>query len=163
MNNYWHTNYRASQGGHFTFRYVVTSGPNLDDSALSRLGWEEITPLEVDKLMPQDQAVELPRPLDPSHGSFLEISNPSVLLTAWKQAENGKGMILRFLEFGGRAGQVRVASPLIKIHSAWLCNAVEVNQQQLIPQEGSVTFEIKPHQIVTVRLEGEVGLKGLSM
>ena len=26
MNNYWHTNYVAGQGGDFTFRYVLTSG-----------------------------------------------------------------------------------------------------------------------------------------
>ena len=25
MNNYWDTNYRGGQGGHFRFRYVITS------------------------------------------------------------------------------------------------------------------------------------------
>ena len=27
MNNYWDTNYRAGQGGHFSFHYVITSAP----------------------------------------------------------------------------------------------------------------------------------------
>lgn len=155
MNNYWHTNYRAGQGGHFTFRYIVTSGQTLDEAALGRLGWEEITPLEVDQIAPQDQAIEIPRPLDPSLGSFLEVSDPNVLLTAWKRAEDGKGLILRFLEFGGHSGPVRVSSSLIKIHSAWLCNAMETSEQELNPQDGSVTFDIKPHQIVTLRVQGE--------
>ena len=41
MNNYWDTNYRAGQGGHFRFRYVITSASATDDAQLSRLGWEE--------------------------------------------------------------------------------------------------------------------------
>jgi len=154
MNNYWHTNYRGGQGGHFTFRYVVTSAASLDESALSRLGWEAITPLEVDQILPQDQAIELPRPLDPSEGTFLQISNPNVMLTTWKQAEDGKGLVLRLVEFGGQPGQVRISSPLLRVSSAWLCNAVEVPQQQLAPQDGSVTFDVRPHQIVTLRAEG---------
>jgi hypothetical protein len=39
MNNYWHTNYRARQGGSVTFSYVMTSAEQLDSVALSRLGW----------------------------------------------------------------------------------------------------------------------------
>lgn len=30
MNNYWHTNYRAEQGGNFRFRYVITSAAQTD-------------------------------------------------------------------------------------------------------------------------------------
>ena len=48
MNNYWDTNYRAGQGGDFTFRYAVTSGPKLDGSALTHLGMEEMRPAELD-------------------------------------------------------------------------------------------------------------------
>jgi alpha-mannosidase len=38
MNNYWWTNYRAAQGGDFTFRYVLTSGRSLTPQRLSMLG-----------------------------------------------------------------------------------------------------------------------------
>jgi alpha-mannosidase len=44
MNNYWDTNYRAGQGGHFKFHYILTSSSSTDVSALSRMGWEEVTP-----------------------------------------------------------------------------------------------------------------------
>jgi alpha-mannosidase len=43
MNNYWHTNYRAAQGGRFRFRYVITSATSTDAAPLSRMGWEEST------------------------------------------------------------------------------------------------------------------------
>jgi hypothetical protein len=71
MNNYWHTNYRAAQGGHFRFRYVITSAARTDVAALSRVGWEESTPLEHDQISSQDKALDLPRPLNGNEASFL--------------------------------------------------------------------------------------------
>jgi hypothetical protein len=62
MNNYYFTNYAAGQGGDFTFRYVLTSGRNLQPAHLSRLGREEMSPLEVDQITSQDKAVNTPRP-----------------------------------------------------------------------------------------------------
>ena len=45
MNNYWHTNYRAGQGGEFKFRYAMTSAAQLDGGALrARLGLDEMRP-----------------------------------------------------------------------------------------------------------------------
>ena len=72
MNNYWDTNYAAGQGGDFTFRYVLTSGNNLPPAYLSRLGREEMSPLEVDQITSQDKAINSPRPLDSAQGSFLQ-------------------------------------------------------------------------------------------
>ena len=57
MNNYWYTNYVAGQGGDFTFRYVITSGRNLEPGQLSRLGWEEMTLLETNEIIENDKEV----------------------------------------------------------------------------------------------------------
>ena len=43
FNNYWHTNYRAAQGGETTFRYVMTSGPSLAPAELARFGRAAMT------------------------------------------------------------------------------------------------------------------------
>lgn len=45
LNNYWHTNYPAGQGGEFTFRFALTSGRRLDDGASARFGAEACVPL----------------------------------------------------------------------------------------------------------------------
>jgi alpha-mannosidase len=37
MNNYWYTDTPAQQGGHFTFRYVLTSGADLPLTAMTHL------------------------------------------------------------------------------------------------------------------------------
>ena len=154
MNNYWHTNYAAAQGGDFTFRYVLTSGRNLEPGQLSRMGWEEMTPLETNEIIENDKEVSPPRPLDKAQASFLQVSQANVILVNWKTAEDGRGVILRFLEVAGDSSQVEVKIPILQVQSAWVCNAMEENQQALSTDAHGLTFSVKPFQIVTVRVEG---------
>jgi hypothetical protein len=154
MNNYWWTNYVAEQGGDFTFRYVVTSGKNLEPGELSRLGWDEMTPLEANEITPNDKETSPPRPLDKGQGSFLQVTQSNVVLVNWKAAEDGHGTILRFLEVAGNSNQVEVQIPILQVKAAWMCNAMEENQQPLATTGHGLTFAVKPFQIVTIRVEG---------
>lgn len=156
MNNYWHTNYRAEQGGHFRFRYVVTSAAQTDGAALSRMGWMEATPLENDEIRSQDKALDLPRSLDGKQQSFVTIDDKDVVLDTWKPAENGNGTILRLIDLGGQARDVKVEVPLVDVSKAVLTDAVERDEKALAT-EGAHGFEVsvKPHGIVTVRVVGE--------
>ena len=70
MNNYWHTNYRAGEGGDFVFRYALTSAAQLDGGALTRLGIEEMRPAELDTVVSQDKAGNPERPLPPDGTKF---------------------------------------------------------------------------------------------
>jgi alpha-mannosidase len=154
MNNYWFTNYRADQGGDFTFRYIVTSGQNLSPDTLSRMGWSEMTPFEVNEIIPNDKAVSRPAPLNGVEGSFLKTSQPNVVLVNWKRAENNQGTILRFIETAGKETTVSVQIPHLEITSAWQCNAVEQNQKALSVSSDSLSFSVSPFQILTLRVEG---------
>ena len=102
MNNYWNTNYRAAQGGAFRFRYVITSASTTSPAQLSRMGWEEMTPLESDLITSQDKAQNGPQVLNGGQASFLQMDDRDVLLEAWKPAEDGNGTILRFLDLAER-------------------------------------------------------------
>jgi len=154
MNNYWGTNYAAGQGGDFTFRYVLTSGSSLQPAALSRLGREEMAPLEVNQITSQDKAINSPRPLDSIQGSFLHVDQPDVELVTWKMAEDGEGTILRFLEMCGKESTVDVQTPLLDVKSAWMSDLLERKQGRLATSSHGFKFSVKPFQIVTVRLEG---------
>jgi alpha-mannosidase len=154
MNNYWDTNYAAGQGGDFTFRYVLTSSDRLPPAMLSRLGWEEMTPAEVDQITSQDKALDSPRPLESTQGSFVQVDQPNVVLVTWKMAEDGDGTILRFLEVGGQATTVGVEIPRLDVKSAWSNDALERKQAALETSAHGFRFSAKPFQIVTVRLEG---------
>ncbi len=154
MNNYYFTNYAAGQGGEFTFRYVLTSGDALQPAGLSRLGREEMSPLEVDQITSQDKAINALRPLDSVKGSFLKVDQPDVVLTTWKTAEDGTGTVLRFLEVGGKETSVEVQTPLLEVKAAWMSDALERKTGPLSISSHGFRFPIKPFQIVTVRLEG---------
>lgn len=171
MNNYWDTNYRAGQGGHFTFHYVITSADSTRANDLSRLGWEQATPLEADIVTTQDKATgpssesdgatqspateASPAALDGKQGSFLDVSDPNVLLETWKAAEDGNGTILRFLDFGGTERTVSVKIPQFHLEHAWQTDAVENGRIPLTTDgDHQFSFTIHPHEIVTVRVEG---------
>jgi alpha-mannosidase len=159
MNNYWFTNYVAGQEGDYTFRYVLTSGENLEPGQLSRLGWEEMTPFEINEIIENDKEVSPSRPLNAAKDSFLQVSQPNVVLVNWKRAEDGEGTVLRFLEVAGKESAVDVQTPLLDVQSAWMCDAVERKQGPLAVSPHGFEFSVKPFQIVTVRLEGKTNLK----
>jgi alpha-mannosidase len=171
MNNYWDTNYRAAQGGHFSFHYVITSAASTNAGDLSRMGWEAITPLEVDTVTGQDKAVNqfqsngaaqpsgTPVEANSSQGlsgrqeSLLDVEDPNVLLETWKPAEDGNGTILRFLDFGGTERTVTVRTPSLHLDRVWQTDAVERGQTAVsMAGDNQFHFTIHPHEIVTLRL-----------
>ena len=157
MDNYWSTNYNAEQGGHVRLRYLVTSAPSTDAAALSRMGWEEATPLELDEVTRQDKAIPPPARTGIIEASYLNLDDPDLLVEDWKPAEDGNGTILRLLDLGGVTRKVNVQSPLLNIEQAIETDAVERNQQELHRIDPhAFEFTIHPHQIVTVRLIGKI-------
>jgi alpha-mannosidase len=177
MNNYWDTNYRASQGGRFSFHYVITSAASTSANDLSRMGWDEITPLETDVVTSQDKAVSVSaqnqhadatqfsgapadancsQGLDGKQEGFLDIEDPNVLLETWKPAEDGNGTILRFLDFGGTERTVTVRIPCLHLDHAWQTDAVERGQTELsMDRDNQIHFTIHPHEILTIRIVEE--------
>jgi alpha-mannosidase len=119
------------------------------------MGWEEATPLERDEVTSQDKAI-------PSGGlsamalSFLQVDDPDLLLQTWKPAEAGTGTIFRFVDLGGIERKVHIRTPLLRVQEAWKTDAVE---RDLLRLEPSATDEIEltihPHEIATIRLEGQ--------
>ena len=159
MNNYWHVNYRAEQGGHLRFRYVVTSAATTNQVELSYRGWQEMTPFEVTEVTPSDKAVETKRPLDGQSGSFLNLPDAALVLDTWKPAEDGRGTILRFIDLGGTARTVRVGLPHISVKHVFLSDSLERDQSELtVPDPHTIEFAVTPHAIVTVRVLSKVTL-----
>jgi alpha-mannosidase len=154
MNNYWNTNYVAAQGGEFTFRYVLTSARTLDRAATARMGWEETTPLERTLVKSQDQTYPARKTLPAAQSSFLSVDNSSVLLSAWKQAEDGAGTVMRFIELSGKPGGVSVRSPLLNNSAAVACNAVELCDVPVRGGARGLLFETRANQIFTLWVNG---------
>ncbi len=152
MNNYWHTNYRARQGGEFHFRYVLTSGHSFEPANLTRLGIESRRALSPERIANQDKAGVATESLPAEGTSFLQIDNPDVLLTTWKVAESGEGTILRLEEIAGKEEHVALHLSSARVRSARLCNAMEEDLTDLPVTNQSIQLTMKPHEVVTVRL-----------
>jgi alpha-mannosidase len=151
LNNYWHTNFPRVQGGEFLFRYVLTSGGDLNPAALSRLGREVLTPLELGELTKNDK-LETRGSLPDTAASFLSLDGNGVDLETLKPAEDGNGYIVRLLETGGRTAAARLSPGLLEIERAWMCNAAEDNRHEIAAQKGGLEITIPPYSIVTLRL-----------
>jgi alpha-mannosidase len=153
MNNYWEDNYVGSQGGKFHFRYIVTSAPSTNEGQLSRMGWDEATPLEFDYVSSADKALDQPQLLNGGQASFAQIDDANLLLDTWKPAEDQNGTILRFLDLGGQTRSVAIRLPAFRLTGAWQSDAVERNQNQLAVKDGhEFSVTIHRHEIVTVRI-----------
>ena len=152
MNNYWDTNYRAGQGGTFTFRYVLTSEEKLDPAALTRMGWESMQPVALDHVIDQDKVGDPVKPLPPTGASWVQISNPNIVLVTWKLAEDGNGTILRLQETAGQLQEASITFPLTSLRSANLCDGVEDDLDKLDVSQKRVQLKFQPHEVLTVRL-----------
>jgi len=140
----------------FQFRYVVTSAAAVEPVALSRLGWEMMTPLEQDEVQPQDKSFSRPSNLDPGQGSFIEVNDPALLLATWKPAEDGQGTILRLLDLGGAPRTVPIGLPLEELSAAEQCDAVERKRSDLpLTDPHHFNIAVHPHEIITIRLLGK--------
>jgi alpha-mannosidase len=152
MNNYWDTNYRAGQGGTFTFRYVLTSAERLDPVALTRMGWESMQSVALDNVIDQDKVGNPDKPLPAEGTSFLEMNGGNIVLVDWKQAEDGNGTILRLQETGGEAADTSVVFPHTPVRTAMLCNGVEDDLRSIDVNGKGIHLTFQPHEVLTVRL-----------
>lgn len=152
MNNYWHTNYRAGQGGEFEFRYALTSAAKLDGLALSKLSAEQMRAAELDHVVDQDKAGNPERPLPKEGVGFLETSASNIILSTWKQAEDGNGTIMRYSESAGKVTTAEIRFPHSAVKAAYLCSGVEENKQPLAVKNSAVHLDFKPFEVLTVRI-----------
>jgi hypothetical protein len=162
MNNYWFTNYKAAQGGEFSFRYSITSGNPLDREELARFDADTRTPVFAYPLLSTFSASVggKGRPLPAAAGSLMTLDAPNLQMVVLKAAEDGDGYILRFREVAGRSGEAKVSfAARLRIHEAYLCNGVEAVQRKLASTQDSATVPYGANQYVTVRLKGEGAIR----
>ncbi|MBI3697629.1 MAG: hypothetical protein HY238_22695, partial [Acidobacteria bacterium] len=154
MNNYWFTNYKAAQGGEFTFRYFLTSGCGLTSEALARFDAATRSPLVVYPYYDTTNVAFSRREakLPMAQRSFFTVSAENVQVAAVKPAEDGNGIIVRLLETAGRHGTARLAGFPFTVSGAYLANGVEENLKPLPTSGGAVEAPLGPHQYTTVRL-----------
>jgi alpha-mannosidase len=144
MNNYWMTNFKASQEGRVEFRYSLTSLPPgaeaSDRVGSSRFGWEVHTPLTAVWLAPKNKG-RFTTPME----SFVSVNQPNIIIQAlWLDAD-GKP-VARLREIAGKATEARLLSTVFLGFTVTRSGASESTEI------GSIPVSLKPFEIRTVRV-----------
>ncbi len=150
MNNYWMTNFKASQGGAVTFRYAITSRAGGSDPVRSsRFGWEVHTPLQAAWVPAEANGKETA-----AGRSFLAAGSPNVLVQAVKAAEDGNGLIVRLRELAGRNTDARLRSVFLKGAGvkAELADTEWTEGKPVEVADGEVTVPLRAFGIQTLRI-----------
>lgn len=158
LNNYWFTNYKASQGGEFEFSYSITSGNNLSNKELAQFDADIRKPIKGYSLLSTWSAATVKaenRPLSPEKGSFIDIESSNLQFITLKKAEMGEGYILRLRETNGTKGQTKISSSHFEIKEAYLTNGVEENNEELEVSNNTIEVPFEKNNFITVRLNIE--------
>ncbi|HSF82568.1 MAG TPA: alpha-mannosidase [Anaerolineales bacterium] len=138
---------------HFTYSLLPHTG-----------GWDERTQAEAYALNDPLIVYRPQRSLSAGEGqpaaarplpeSFIQVDQAHVIVETVKRAEDGDGFIVRLYESQRRRGTVTVQAGF-ELESAWVVNLLEGNETRLRPEGNRVILDIKPFQIVTMRLKGK--------
>jgi len=144
MNNYWETNFRASQPGSIELNYGLLIHGEFDPVEICHEGYPYTRPVHT------HLATDYPAP---GSGSFLKINDPGVELQYIKNAENGEGVILSMINLNETTTEMQLSFPGEEILSAWLCSPTGQNMEQLDIKDNSIKMSLMPRQPVPVRVK----------
>ena len=86
------------------------------------------------------------------YNSLLTCDSPNVIIETVKRAEDGDGIIVRLYESQRQRGRVNFRFGGA-IDSAWMTNLLEENESALFVDNDLIRLDIKPYQIVTMRIK----------
>jgi len=147
MNNYWFTNYKAGQDGEFVFRFCLTSDRTMEPEAASRFGESAAAPMRAVVVPPASAGRTLP-----PEGSLVAVEPDHVALTAFKPADDGRGLIVRVRELAGRDARVTLRTSVPGLAAAHRCDLVERDGEPLPLADGRIELSLGRNAMAAVRL-----------
>ncbi len=137
MNNYWDTNYKASQDGITTFRYAVAPHGPYRGEEVARLGMEFSRPLIAASARGSEPAAPL-----------LTVEPAGVIVETLKPSDDGRAWIVRLY---GASGHPEKATLHWRAGLTPHISLSDLSERPGAPLTGPV--DVPPYGIVTVRAE----------
>jgi len=151
MNNYWHTNYAARQGGEYACRFrisLLAPSPAGDAAEPVRRGWAACDPLYVSPPYANPGAGPLL-----AQDAALSIKDTGVLVLGAKPADDGEGAVVKLLDVTGTARSVAVGPAAFEFREARRINLVEMNSAAIaVGPDRRVTLELPARGVAAARL-----------
>jgi hypothetical protein len=161
LNNYWTTNFRASQEGELKWSYQITSGNDTTNTFATRFGWNERISL-LSRVFPGTHDTVSANPngytgIAPMM-SFLGPALQDLLMVSAKPSADKKGIIIQLREVDGKTVSIPVTLPVYSsamglISSTHAKAAFEVNilEEKIQPLSGNL--EVSPFETKFIKLE----------
>jgi alpha-mannosidase len=148
-NNYWETNFAASQPGLVTARYaILPHRGSFSEAAAHRFGLEQAVPASFQHLGEEPaNGPSLPR-----QGTLLELPDDPVLTLRAKPADVGDGLIVRLLNASDGVTTARLGSGLLHVRAAERCDLLEHRLEQIPVEAGSFVIELPARGLCSVRV-----------
>ena len=148
MNNYWHTNYAAAQGGATTFRFRISLLAPGDAAEPVRRGWSACDPLYVSP----SYTNTAPGPLI-GKDRALFYADKGVMVVGVKPADDGEGAIIKLLDVTGQARSVGVWPAAYQFKLARRTNLVELNGDPIpVGGDGRASVDLPAWGVGAARL-----------
>ena len=82
---------------------------------------------------------------------LVSVNKSNVIIETIKQAEDGNGVIVRLYEGERSRGKVTLQAGF-DVAEAYICNLLEENQEQLSVENNSITLDVRPYMIASIRI-----------
>jgi alpha-mannosidase len=148
MSSNFRTNFQPVQQSEILFHYSLTTHEgDWRNGDCARFGWGVANPFIVDSVHGKRNG-----PLAHDTMSFCSVDKPNILLTTFKRAENGDGIILRLIETDGKETTASITLPSMLVADAIVTSLVEEDKGQASFSEHAIQVNLKAFGITTVRI-----------
>jgi hypothetical protein len=144
MNNYWVTNFKASQEGEFHWSYALTSSSDRSSQKAVRFGWGARIPFLTRVLPAGDGKGAI------AAQSFFHIDAPNVLMVNAKPSRDGLGIVIHLRELEGERTQLSIPHTFKKGGSATFTRVNAVGKR--IGKKRS-RLVLEPYESVFLRID----------
>jgi alpha-mannosidase len=143
VNNYWETNFRASQPGIVEFRYSFVSHGKFDPIRAALEGQQTCNPPVTHLVLDEAQ---------PREGRFVKVEGDNVAVTYVKPAADHEGIIVRLVNLGDGPEPTKLTVAGRPLRKAWHCGTLEDNRSEIALVGGEAIYELPSRQLTTIRL-----------
>lgn len=146
MNNYWDTNFWASQPGCVHFYYELQPFGQFDPVEAYRLGVSAGNPVAM------NVAVHCP---EEESGEIIRTAGDGIAALYVKPAEDGNGTIVTLRNIGAAASEFSYAVPGRTVRRAALVNTLEEHVREAAVREGQAVVRLEPDEMMRLRVVSE--------
>jgi len=136
-NNYWTTNFRASQEGELRWSYYLTSSDDLSNTVATRFGWGSRVPIYA-RVMPEGKVNNMPMSYSP-----FTFSRDNLLMTSTTPSIETGYILINVRELDGKQTPLQIIGNNGKILEFSVVNAIEEPIQSGLKEINFAPFENK--------------------